>query len=158
MLINVEIVRWFWLVVIAGLLITGGAFAVCMAIASKFWDYRRRQVMQRLLLACVLTILLWPVCLIRHPISESYAGMSQNAYSQFHADKPWPSWNYYGVPFPIHRSHDYLGHLTISIQRYPIVEGVFLNVVFWFILFHYIKRPKREQSPAGDVLKAAPEE
>lgn len=145
MFIHFEIVRWFWLVTLAGLLSACAAFVVCISISHKHWGYSKRQAIWRLALASLLTVFLWPVSVLRRPISESYAGISQDAYSQIHSGQPWPSWNYYGLPFPMHRSHAYLPHLTISIQRYPIVESVFLNVVFWFILFHGIKKPRREQ-------------
>lgn len=147
MLLRFEIVRWFWLVLGAGVLAVGVASATCIAVSGKFWGYSRRQALRRLALAVALTGLLWPVCVIRHPVSESYVGMSRDTYAQFYPDKPWPVWNYYGLPFPLHRSHAYLAHLTMSIHRFPIVESVFLNVVFWFLLFHCIRKPTREDYP-----------
>jgi hypothetical protein len=80
-----------------------------------------------ILLAGLSTIITWPICLYHRPLM-GYR-ITETKYI----------WDYYGFPFPIHKSNEYFPELTMSITRHPFFIGLLGNFLFYgiFILITY---------------------
>ena len=75
-----------------------------------------------IIIAGVFTIFTWPICIYHSPLA-GYR-ITETKYI----------WDYYGFPFPIHKSHEHFAELTMSITRHPFFIGLLGNFLFYGIL------------------------
>ena len=108
-----------------------GSILVLLAFVTLFFFYKKMKIefhFKYFFTGCFISLLTWPISLI------SYKGYPEH---------PDFYWKYYGFPIPIHMSHDHFG--TSSISRHPIFIGIYINIIFYTVLYTYLKKKKTEQ-------------
>lgn len=97
----------------------------------------------------ILTLIFWPIVIFHKPLE----GFGTNEMIHI--------WNYYGFPFPIHKSHAYFPELTMSITRHPFFSGLFANfliyslfiMIFYKIIYAIYKKIRTHNTTVGASAK-----